>query len=323
MERILITGAAGFAGSHLIDYLLDRDCPLEGQMVGLDLPSAPLDNVGDNLSEIAWVKGDITQKSLLIDVLRAYEPTVIFHLAARAFVPDSWLLVDETIQTNVAGTANLFEAVRLTGLDPIIQVACSSEEYGHVDDADLPIVEGTPFKPLSPYGVSKVATDMLAYQYFKSYGLRTIRTRTFNHCGPRQKAAYVCSAFVKRALLYQARRLSVFEHGDMNPYRDFTDGRDVVRAYVDAVMKGTPGEVYVVTSGNAKQIRELYLLVCQAVGLDPDSVVRKETFVRPSDVPFLNGFSAKFHAATGWVPEIPFEQTIDDLVGYWRVQLDL
>ena len=222
------------------------------------------------------------------------------------------------MEVNLVGSVNLFEATKQAGCDPVIQIACSSEEYGLVDREQLPITEETPLRPLSPYAVSKVAMDYLGYQYFKSYGMRIIRTRAFNHEGPRRGEAFVTSNFAKQVAEIEAGiRPPIIYVGNLSAERDYTDVRDIVRAYWAAVKYAEPGEVYNICSGKAYRISSLLdMLISMSsikvtVEIDPNRL-------RPSDVPVLLGDCSKFRKATGWEPEIPFEKTMADLLDYWR-----
>ncbi len=208
--------------------------------------------------------------------------------------------------------------MRGAGLDPVIQIACSSEEYGLVLPDEVPIRETNPLRPLSPYAVSKVAQDMLAYQYFRSYGLKTIRTRGFNHTGPRRGDVFVTSNFAKQIASIEAGlQEPVIRVGNLDAVRDFTDVRDMVRAYWLAVEKATPGEVYNIGSDTGITIRELLQrLVAMSearleIEIDPERL-------RPSDVEVLISDSSKFRAATGWKPQLPIETTLRDLLDHWR-----
>jgi len=248
-------------------------------------------------------------------------PDAIFHLAAQSFVPSSWVSPLQTLTDNIAGQTNIFEAVRSLGLDPAIQIACSSEEYGLVLPHEVPIRETNPLRPLSPYAVSKVTQDFLAYQYFMSYGIRAVRTRGFNHTGPRRGEVFVTSNFAKQVAAIEAGKASpVIKVGNLEAVRDFTDVRDMVRGYVLAAEKGRPGEVYNLASGRAISIRAMLdKLIAMAkvevkVETDPERL-------RPSDVEVLIGDASKFHADTGWEAKIPFDQTLEDLLNYWRQRL--
>jgi GDP-4-dehydro-6-deoxy-D-mannose reductase len=252
------------------------------------------------------------------DVVDDVRPEWIFHLAAQSFVPTSWTAPTESLVTNIVGQLNVFEAVKKLGIRPRIQLACSSEEYGLVLENELPIQETNPLRPLSPYAVSKVGQDMLGYQYWMSFQIPIIRTRGFNHEGPRRGPVFVCSDFAKQiADIEKGRRAPVVRVGNLEARRDFTDVRDVVRAYWLALEKGEPGEVYNIASGRAWTIREmldLLLTMSSAkIKVEPDA-----TRMRPSDVPVLVGDASKFRKRTGWTPEIPFERTMRDLLAYWR-----
>ena len=241
-----------------------------------------------------------------------------FHLAAQSFVPTSWIAPTESLTTNVLAQVNLFEAVRHMRLPCRIQLACSSEEYGMVFPDEVPIRETNPLRPLSPYAVSKVAQDMLGYQYWMSFKVDSVRTRGFNHEGPRRGPVFVASDFAKQiADIERGRRAAVLYVGNLEAQRDFTDVRDMVKAYWLALEKCEPGEAYNICSGKAWRIRELldHLLSLSKTKIE----VREDPArLRPSDVPILLGDNTKFVNRTGWRPTIPFEQTLADMLEYWR-----
>ena len=314
--RVLITGITGFAGSHLADFLLAEQPEVE--IHGLCRWRSRRENIAHLGERIRLTEGDLRDEASLRRVMAEVRPEVIFHLAAQSFVPTSWWAPTETLTTNIAGQANLFEAVRAEGLDPVIQIAGSSEEYGLVLPDEVPIRESNPLRPLSPYAVSKVAQDMLAYQYFRSYGMKTVRTRGFNHTGPRRGDVFVSSNFAKQIASIEAGlQKPIIRVGNLDAVRDFTDVRDMVRAYWLAVTKATPGEVYNLGSGRGITIRELLDLL---IGMS-DARVEIETDpdrLRPSDVEVLLADSSKFHQETGWEPVIPLETTLGDLLEFWR-----
>ncbi|MBU0651031.1 GDP-mannose 4,6-dehydratase, partial [bacterium] len=203
-------------------------------------------------------------------------------------------------------------------IDPLIQIACSSEEYGLVLPSEVPIKETNPLRPLSPYAVSKVGQDMLSYQYFKSYGIKTVRTRGFNHTGPRRGDVFVCSDFAKQIVSIETGlKPPVIEVGNLDAKRDFTDVRDMVKAYWLALEKGEPGEVYNIASGSCCTIREVLDKLLSMSKKNIDVVVAKER-LRPSDVEILLGDNSKFCKQTGWKPQISFDETLKDLLNYWR-----
>ena len=317
--RALITGVTGFAGSHLADYLLAEQPEVE--IFGTRRWRSRMENIEHLEGRLQLRECDLRDPAAIQGVLAEVRPDYIFHLAAQSFVPASWRAPSETLMTNILGQTNIFEAVRVLELDPVIQIAGSSEEYGLVLPDEVPIKETNPLRPLSPYAVSKVAQDLLAYQYFRSYGLKTVRTRGFNHTGPRRGEVFVTSNFAKQIASIEAGlREPVIRVGNLDAQRDFTDVRDIVRAYWLAVSEATPGEVYNLASGRAVTIRELLdrLLVLSdtevEVQVDPDRL-------RPSDVEILLGDYSKFRSDTGWEPSIPLEQTLKDTLDYWRQKL--
>ena len=317
--RVLITGITGFAGSHLADYLL-ADHP-EVEIFGTRRWRSRLENVEHLLDRVHLVDCDLKDSAAVQTTLGDVRPEVIFHLAAQSFVPTSWRAPAETLDTNITSQTNLFEAVRRLDLDPTIQIAGSSEEYGLVHPDEVPIKESNPLRPLSPYAVSKVAQDLLAYQYFRSYGLKTVRTRGFNHTGPRRGEVFVTSNFAKQIASIEAGiQDPIIRVGNLNAERDFTDVRDTVRAYWLAVTKGKPGEVYNIASGSTIRIAELLERLLALSEAKVDIEVDPER-LRPSDVEILLGDTSKFHGDTGWEPRIPLDKTLQDLLDYWRSRL--
>jgi GDP-4-dehydro-6-deoxy-D-mannose reductase len=316
MKRVLITGITGFAGSHLADYVLAEHPGVE--VFGTYRWRSRRENIAHLGGRIRLLESDLGDVTALRSALERSRPDAIFHLAAQSFVPTSWNAPAETFHVNATGQVNLFEAIRSLGLDPVVQLACSSEEYGLVLKDETPIREENPLRPLSPYAVSKVAQDYLGYQYFRSYGLRAVRTRGFNHEGPRRGEVFVMSNFARQIAAIEAgQQEPVIRVGNLDSVRDFTDVRDMVRAYWLAATKGEPGEVYNIASGRGITIREMLdrLLAMSKVE------VRVETDparLRPSDVEVLLGDASKFRAATGWEPRIPLEQTLADTLDYWR-----
>ncbi len=316
--KVLVTGITGFAGSHLVDYILAEKKGVE--IVGIQRWRSRTENVEHFLDKVRMLECDLRDASSVRDVLEAERPDWIFHLAAQSFVPTSWTAPTESLITNIIGQLNIFEAVKKLHIMPRIQLACSSEEYGMVHENELPIKETNPLRPLSPYAVSKVGQDMLGYQYFMSFKLPVIRTRGFNHEGPRRGPVFVCSDFAKQiADIEKGRRPPVIRVGNLEARRDFTDVRDVVRGYWLALEKGEAGEVYNLCSGRAWTIREM---LDQLLGMTKVKVKVEQdpARMRPSDVPVLLGDAGKFKKATGWTPTIPFETTLRDLLEYWRAR---
>ena len=297
MLRVLITGVTGFAGSHLADYLLTRgDC----ELFGFQRWRSRTENIEHLRGRITMVECDLRDAFSTRDALGQIRPDYVFHLAAQSFVPTSWSAPTESLVTNVVGQLNLFEAIRKLGLRCRIQIACSSEEYGLVQPSELPIRETNALRPLSPYAVSKVAQDMLAYQYWMSWRLESVRTRGFNHEGPRRGPVFVASDFAKQiADIEKGVRAPVVNVGNLEATRDFTDVRDMVRAYWLALEKCEAGEAYNLCSGRGWTIRQVLDLL---LGMTKAKIeVRQDPArLRPSDVPILVGDPSKFRAATGW-----------------------
>lgn len=317
--RALITGITGFAGSHLADYLLAEHPDVE--VYGTRRWRSRMENVDHLGDRVNLVECDLNDATAVLSTLGEVRPEVIFHLAAQSFVPTSWKAPAETLSTNINSQTNIFEAMRALDLDCTIQIAGSSEEYGLVLPDEVPITEDNPLRPLSPYAVSKVGQDLLAYQYYKSYGLKTIRTRGFNHTGPRRGEVFVTSNFAKQIASIEAGLQDpVIRVGNLSSRRDFTDVRDTVRAYWLAIEKGRPGEVYNIATGKAVTIRELLdrlLALSDAkveLEVDPDRL-------RPSDVEILLGDYSKLEADTGWQPKISLQTTLQDTLDYWRSKL--
>lgn len=313
-KKAFITGIAGFVGSHLAELLLSQGY----EVSGLLRPRSKTDHIEGIIQKLHLEDADLMDTHSLYTTITRIKPDYIFHLAAQSFVPTSWVSPSVTLEVNIVGSANLFEAVRQAGLDPVIQIACSSEEYGLVHENELPITEENPLRPLSPYAVSKLAMDYLGYQYHESYKLRIIRTRGFNHTGPRRGDTFAESNFAKQiAMIEKGKQAPVISVGNLDASRDYTDVRDMVKAYLLSVEKCDPGEVYNICTGNAVKIGDmLNMLIAQStakVEIKPDP-----SRMRPSDVPVLLGSNKKFVEKTGWIAEVPFEKTMTDLLNYWR-----
>jgi len=315
--RILITGITGFAGSHLADYALARG---DVEVFGTARWRSPSQNIEHIADKITVIDADLRDASSVESLVADIKPERIFHLAAQSYVVSSWKLPSETITTNIVGTVNIFEAVRRAKYSPRVLVACSSEEYGYVEPHEVPITEDNPLRPLSPYGVSKVGQDLLSYQYFKSYGLEAVRTRAFNHTGPRRGRVFVCSNFAIQIVEVQKGLRPHVSVGNLDAVRDFTDVRDTVRAYWLALEAGAAGEVYNISSGTGYSIREVLEKLIALSGTDVAVEVDNER-LRPSDVPLLIGDNSKFKKQTGWQPEVPFDQTLSDILTYWRERI--
>lgn len=317
--KILITGVTGFVGSHLAEYCLNMP---DTQVFGTVMSH----HMGDELKRIEKIKDKITllecdlaNRIAVQRVMSKVMPDKIFHLAAQSFVPTSWQSPEDTLQNNIMSELNIFEAVRELKINPVIQIAGSSEEYGLVFENELPIKEENILRPLSPYAVSKVGQDTLAYQYYHSYGLKTVITRAFNHEGPRRGEQFVTSDFAKQiAEIEKGKREPVIFVGNLEAKRDYSDVRDMVAAYWLATEKCKFGEPYNISSEKNWQIKEVLEFLLSKSSRKDIQVKQDPEKMRPSDVPVLLGDCSKFKKQTGWEPKIPFEQTLEDTLNYWR-----
>ena len=316
--KVLITGISGFAGSHLAEYFLAEG---KHEIFGAIKWRSDRQNISHIQDRIHLFECDIKDAFAMKTIITEIKPEQIFHLAAQSYVSFSWRAPQETLITNIIGELNLFEAVRQVKIDPLIHIAGSSEEYGMVVPEELPITEANALRPLSPYGVSKVTQDLLGYQYFKSYGMKIIRTRAFNHTGPRRGTVFATSNFAKQIVeIEKNKRDPVIYVGNLEAVRDFTDVRDVVRAYALTLERGDPGEVYNIASGKGRKIRDMLDMLVALSNADL-KIEQDPTRLRPSDVELLIGSSEKFQKKTGWKPEIPFDKTMKDLLDYWREKI--
>jgi GDP-4-dehydro-6-deoxy-D-mannose reductase len=314
--KVLITGITGFAGSHLADFILEEHTDV--QVYGMIRWRSRRENIRHLQDKVELVEADLKDMVSLKKCLAQIKPDRIFHLAAQSFVPTSWTCPTETFAINSIGQINLFEALLSLGLKPRIQIAGSSEEYGMVYEDEVPMKETNPLRPLSPYAVSKVAQDLLAYQYHQSYGLPAVRTRGFNHTGPRRGEVFICSNFARQiAEIESGKREPVIYVGNLEAKRDFTDVRDMVRAYWLSLEKGEPGDVYNIGSGTTHKIKDVLNMLLSMT----DAQVKVEvdpSRLRPSDVPILLADSTKFRRVTGWELRYDFFQSLQDLLNYWR-----
>ena len=313
--RALITGVGGFAGSHLSDYLLNQT---DWQVVGCVLPGWDCSHLD---RRVTCLEMDLRDREAVRAMLEQVTPDVIFHLAAQAFVPVSWQDPWDTLENNIRAEANILDGLVKLGAKPGVMVVGSNEEYGLVRPDELPLREDSPLRPNSPYAVSKVAQDFLGLSYFLSHGLPVVRVRPFNHIGPRQAEGFVAPAFAKQIALIEAgQQEPVIRVGNLDVQRDFSDVRDVVRAYHLAVTRGQPGQVYNIGSGQPRAVKAL-LETLLSLSAMPIRVEIDPARMRPSDTPVAYCDASKLRAATGWEPRVPFEQTLRDVLDDWRVRI--
>ncbi len=321
--RVLLTGVAGFAGSHLAEYLLDdpstsaEDDPIElhGVIHRHDRRIYHLRH------RMQLHRGDLRSGVWVNDLIELVRPDYVLHLAAWSDVGGSWQQPWTTYELNIQCQLHLLEAVRRWAPTCRVLVVTSNEVYGLINSDDLPIDEDTPFRPNNPYGVSKVTQDMMALQYWLSHRLPTIRVRSFNHIGPGQADDFVASAFARQiAEIELGERPPVVTVGNLDTQRDFTDVRDVVRAYWMAITKGEAGEVYNVGSGQARPVRWLLETLLSLTSVEVEIAIDPSR-LRPSDVPISVCNNRRLVEATGWQPQIPLRQSLSELLDGWRREL--
>ncbi len=313
--RALITGITGFAGSFLAEQLLAQG---DIDIAGVGLPQGGPGHVAHLLDRIHVTTGILDDAAWVRRLVADTAPDYIFHLAAQAAPSISFADPSATLITNIVSQVNILQACLAAHIDPVILVVGSGDEYGMVAPGELPITETTPLRPTSPYSVSKIAQDMLGLQYFLSYGLRCVRVRPFNHIGPRQSDAFVVASFARQIAEAEAGlRPPVVHVGNLETSRDFTDVRDMMRAYWLAVTRGTPGEVYNIGSGHAYPISDILNQLVAMSNL-PLTIAIDPAKLRPTDVPETRCDSSRFRQATGWQPAIAIAQTLRDVLAYWR-----
>jgi GDP-4-dehydro-6-deoxy-D-mannose reductase len=312
---VLVTGIAGFVGSHFAEFALSRGAVV----VGSQLPGSSDDNIQHVRDRLEVVECDLCDAAATSRLVERARADWIIHLAAQSFVGVSWTAPAMTLSTNILSQVNLLEAVRETAKPPRFLVIGSSDEYGQVEESDLPIGEDVPLRPLSPYALSKVTQDLMGYQYWKSYGLPIVRARAFNHEGPRRGDAFVTSSLARQIAEIEAgSREPVIYVGNLKARRDYTDVRDIVRGYWLLLQDGQPGEVYNLCSEKAWSIEAVLGVLLEHARVKNIEVREDRARMRPADVPVLVGDGAKIRKAVGWRPEIPFDRTLRDVLDDWR-----
>ena len=314
--KVLITGVTGMVGSHLAEYILGEEPGVE--VHGLIRWRSPIDNIAGIRDRISLHLAELRDLNSLIRLIDKARPDRIFHLAAQSYVSSSFDAPADTLHTNVIGTTNLLDAVRLTGIDPLIHICSSSEVYGQVTEDEIPIKENNPFRPASPYAVSKIGADMVASQYFESYGMKTIRTRMFTHTGPRRGDVFAESNFAKQiAEIEVSLRTNPVKVGNLDSIRTVADVRDAVRAYWLLLEKCEPGEVYNVGGDRTVTIGKILDMLKSMARCEITHEVDPAR-LRSSDVTLQIPDTSKFRARTQWQPRIPLEETLTSLLDYHR-----
>ena len=312
MARVWITGAGGFMGQHLTDFLIKK-----GHEV-LATYYRPTTNIKELNSNARIMECDIRDKQKVKLIVKEFQPDKIFHLAAQSYPTVSWEDPWYTLETNVIGTTNIFEAIKEFKTDCIILNACTSAAYGFVTSEEVPIQEDHDLSPLHPYGVSKLAQEKLAYQYFKNFNIKSVSVRIFNTTGPK-KVKDVCSDFTKRLIeiekgINKEKKLIV---GNLNTQRAITDVRDLIIAFDLALDKVTIGEVYNLSGEKVYKISEIIDILRDLVDFD-FKLEQDPRLIRTTDEPIIYGDSSKFKNQTNWSQKIPLQKTLKDMLDYWR-----
>ena len=319
-EKILITGVTGFVGSHMLDFLVKNT---NSQIFGLKRMNSQLRNIHHAIDKIELLDGDLNDQASMLKIIETIKPDKVYHFGALSWVSPSWSMPSIYMQTNVIGTINLFEAYRTVGISPRTLISCTPEEFGDVPEHMLPITEDTRIHPINPYAASKAAQDMISVTYYESYKLPIIRTRAFNHEGPRRDILGANASFafqiaqIERGLSNQPVKV-----GNLEATRNFTDVRDIVRAYYLAMEKGDPGELsnwYPADLYNGRMSENTYFLVYKKENI---SYEVEESRVRPTELRNFIGNFEKFENKTGWKAEISFIDTMQSVLNYWRDFLD-
>jgi GDP-4-dehydro-6-deoxy-D-mannose reductase len=321
--RVLVTGAHGFVGGHLLELLRAEHPDVEVFALVRPRGGAP----GPHPGRATILEADLDDAPAVTAAVATARPDRVVHLAGQSSVHHSWIDPGATLRTNVMGVVHLMEGVRAEGLRPRVLVVGSADEYGIVEDVSVPVKEDTPLRPVSPYAVSKVAQGLLALEYAAPGGPEVLRTRTFPHTGPGRGEAFAESSFARQiAEVELGRRPPVLAVGNLDAVRDFTDVRDVVRAYWALLDRGTAGAVarletvYNVCSGRGVRVGDVLRRLVALAGVDVEIKQDAGRF-RPSDIPVLIGDPSRLRAATGWEPRIDLDRTLRDLLDDWRARI--
>lgn len=316
-RNVLITGITGFAGSHVADHHLQHSS--ETVLWGLKRPNSRMRNVRHMRECVRWIDGDLTDITSLMAALEKSRPDKIYHFGALSWVTPSWDMPAAYMQTNAIGTINLFEAMRAIGLKARVLVSCTPEEFGDVPEEKLPITEATEIHPINPYAASKVAQDAVCMSYAASYGFEIIRTRAFNHEGPRRDIHGANASFAYQiARIEEGLQEPVIQVGNLEALRNFTDIRDMAYAYVLAMEKCLPGELYLIGSDEVHTMRNCLDFL---LSLSSRKDIRYEVDparVRPTELRRFVADCSKFRNCTGWAPQFSFAETMRSVLDYWR-----
>lgn len=316
-KKVLITGITGFAGSHLMDYLLEHT---DYEVYGIKRVNSSLRNIHHALDKITLLDADLLDETSLVKVLQEIQPNQIYHLGALSWVTPSWNMPAVYMQTNAVGTINLFEAMRVTGCQARVLTSATPEEFGDVPKELLPITEETRIKPINPYAASKVAQDMVCITYHASYGMDIVRTRAFNHEGARRdKHGAIASFAYQIARIEHGLQEPVIKVGNLSATRNFTDVRDTVRAYYLAMEKGVSGELYLIGTDQIYTMEQvLHMLIAASPKADEIKVEVDPARVRPTELMTFIGDYSKFQSMSGWKIQYQLQETLKSVLEYWR-----
>jgi GDP-mannose 4,6-dehydratase len=325
-KKVLITGITGMVGSHLADYLLENT---DWEIFGLCRWRSPLDNIDGLLplinsgKRIHLLYGDLRDYLSIHEALRKSQPDYVFHLAAQSYPKTSFDSPLDTFETNIQGTANVLEALRKNDIDAITHVCASSEVFGRVSKEKLPIDEECSFHPASPYAISKVGTDLIGRYYAEAYNMNVMTTRMFTHTGPRRGDVFAESTFAKQiAMIEEGLIPPIVKTGNLDSLRTFADVRDAVRAYYMLVtINPIPGAYYNIGGSYTCSIRDMLNTLIEMSSVKNIEIQMDSERLRPIDADLQVPNTEKFKKITGWEPVISFEQTMTDLLNYWRVRV--
>jgi len=311
MKKVLITGMSGFVGSHLAECLLGKDYELHGTVFGS----------GNEIMGAKAYPVDLTKFEAINELISKLRPDLVFHLAALSSPSASFNDGNQTLTNNITAQANLLNALVKNQVKARVLIVGTAEEYGKIEEQNLPTDEACPLRPMSPYAVSKIAQDFMGLQYWLSYGLECVRVRPFNHVGERQAPAFVLPAFAQQVAMIEAgKQAPVISVGNLSATRDFTDVKDMVKAYELALIHGIAGEVYNLGSENEVAISDLLQIMLDKSKVKIQ-VEQDQNRMQKSDVPRMKANSQKFYQLTGWKPMIKLPETIDRVLDYWRQQV--
>ena len=320
-ERILITGVTGFVGSHMADYLL-RTQPDAEIFATKRWHLSRMDNVRDIQTKLSWIDCDLTDPISTRTAIERAAPDRIFHFAAESFVSPSWENPHRYMDVNYNGTLNILEAMRQMGSKAKLLIPGSGEEYGQIEEHEVPIRDTTVLRPVNPYAVTKVAQDLIGYVYHCSYGLNVIRTRAFNHEGPRREKVFGIPWYAYQVACVEAGLIDKeIRVGHIEDRRNFTHVQDIVEAYWLAREKLTSVELFLVGSEDEASVHTFREALDSLIGMSTVEGITYRTdpeFVRPTQVPRLIADTQPFRDLTGWEPRVPYEQILTDTLAYWR-----